>query len=91
VVLDRTPPRMEIERDESGAVRVRLDDRHSRIRSLEILQGARVRYSARPVDGVNDSGEERYVLRLPAAPSGSWTLRGVDTAGNAISRSLPAE
>ena len=44
----------------------------------ELLQDGRVRFTLRPVDGVNDSRDERFRVRLPGEPGTGWTLRGTD-------------
>ena len=74
-----------------GVLEIRLEDQHSVIRRLEILRDGRIRYTARPTDGVSDSREERYRLELPDVEGGSWSLRGVDAAGNEVERAVPAE
>ncbi len=84
--VDRTPPSMEVRRVDAATVEVVLRDAHTDIRRLEILEGDRVRFTPRPVDGVCDSPEE--VFRF-AAPAGSrWTVRGADAAQNTVERPI---
>lgn len=89
VVVDRTPPRIEIESGLDGALLVRLDDGYSDIRRLELLERGRVRFMLRPEDGICDSGSESFRFRLPAEP-GPWSLRGVDAAGNGVEQPVAA-
>jgi len=91
VVVDRTPPRIEVAEAADGTLEVRLSDRHSVIRRLELIRDGRVRFTFRPLDGVADSQDERFRVRLPADPAAGWTLRGIDAAGNEIERSVGVE
>ncbi len=89
VVVDRTPPEIEVYRLAGGATGVRLADDLSDIDRLELLLDGRTRFTARADDGVCDSPSETFRLALPEPTgSGPWTLRGTDAAGNAVVRSL---
>ncbi len=84
--VDRTPPSMEVRRVDAATIEVVMRDAHSDIRRLEILDGERVRFTPRPVDGVCDSPDE--VFRFAAPPEAGWTVRGADAAQNAVERPL---
>ncbi len=88
VVLDRTPPRIEVGAGADGSIEVTLEDRGSVIRSLELHQAGRLRFTARPLDGVADSPVERYRLTFPPDGAGALLLRGFDAAGNQVEHPL---
>jgi len=57
---------------------------------LELVEGGRVAFSPRCVDGVCDGGREEF--RFSAAPLGSrgvWSLRATDAAGNPVEAPAP--
>jgi hypothetical protein len=89
IVIDRTPPEIEVHRLTDGATGIRLADALSDIDRLELLLDGRTRFIARADDGVCDSPSETFRL-TPPEPTGSgpWTLRGTDAAGNAVVRPL---
>jgi len=83
VVIDRTPPRIEVRHGGDGWYEVTVEDAHSPIRRLEVVESGRVSHAARPLDGVCDSRAERF--RLPRSGIGDESgriLRGTDAAGN---------
>lgn len=82
VTVDRTPPRVEWNGVGERAFEVRVEDQISPVRALEIRNADRLVFTARPIDGVADSGSERYRVALPREPAAGWVLRGVDAAGN---------
>jgi sugar lactone lactonase YvrE len=84
VVVDRTAPRVEIERAADGALRVRVEDRLSEIRAVELVAGGRTRHTLRPDDGVCDSRRETYRVEAEGWSGTGWVLRGSDTAGNVV-------
>jgi hypothetical protein len=88
LILDRTPPRVELLTDSDGTLLVTLEDRLSRVRPLELLRDGQVRFTARPKDGVCDSRKEAFRLDLPDGAVAGWSVRGIDAAGNAVERSL---
>jgi hypothetical protein len=58
---------------------------------LEVMAGGRVLFSPRCGDGVCDSTQETFRVRVPeTAPSDAWTLKAVDLAGNAAEIPVPA-
>lgn len=89
VILDRTPPRIEVGAGADGSIEVTLEDGVSAIRSLEVRQAGRLSFTARPLDGVADSPVERYRLSFPKDSTGGLSLRGVDAAGNQVESPLP--
>lgn len=88
-VVDRTPPEIEIRVSPGGELAARLSDRLSDVQRLEVLENGRPRFSPRPEDGICDSRIEQFRFELPAgADVKSWTVRGMDAAGNRVERSL---
>ena len=81
LVIDRTPPTLEVRPADGGGYEVVVTDAHSSVRRLELLRNDRVLSSPRAEDGLCDSGEERFRVVLPAG-GGSFAVRGVDAAGN---------
>ena len=63
-------------------------DALSAVARLEILENDRVRFSARPVDGICDSPQETFRFTLPETGDdgdrSGWSLRAVDAAGNSV-------
>jgi hypothetical protein len=88
LVVDRTPPEIEILGGSAGATRVRVEDELSDIRGLELMEDGRVLFTARPEDGVCDSRRETFRIELPSAGSSARSIRGIDAAGNVVERSL---
>jgi hypothetical protein len=88
-IVDRTPPRIAIHPAAAATFDVVLEDEHSWIRRLEILERGAARFTARSADGVCDSPRESFRVELPAGQSaGDWTARGVDAAGNVVEQSM---
>lgn len=83
LIVDRTPPRYELRPTDAGRYELTLEDGHSEIRRLQVLDGGRVLHSYRPVDGVCDSLRESFAVELPGDP-GEHLLRGADAAGNYV-------
>jgi len=86
LTVDRTPPRVELREAADGSIEVLLEDRLSRLRPLELLREGRVRFTARPADGVCDSRTEAFRVDLPPGSGGGWSVRGIDAAGNSVER-----
>jgi len=91
VVVDRTPPRIEVRLVAAAALRVELGDALSEIRRLEVLEGDRTQYTVRSEDGVCDSRQEVFRVALPEGNETGWKLRGVDAAGNTVEYPLNAD
>jgi hypothetical protein len=89
-VVDRTPPTVEVTIEPDGAWTIHAEDTHSDLRRLDLVRHGRVRFTARPLDGVCDSRVERYRLTQPE-PGDGWSVRGVDAAGNVAERAVPSE
>jgi len=89
VVVDRTPPRVALGAVEGSAREVVVEDLHSDILRLELIREGRVRFTARPEDGICDSNREVFRVELPAGEQG-WVARGVDAAGNSGEQALDA-
>jgi len=92
VVVDRTPPEIEILPPEGKAVRIRVADVHSDLRALELVREGRVQFTVRAEDGVCDSPRESFRFEPPDGAEG-WAVRGADAAGNTAERplSVPTE
>jgi len=89
VVVDRTPPSIQMTRGDDGSLNVRVSDALSRIVRLEFIENGRTIFLARSVDGVCDSTSESF--HLPAATTGDGSqnsLRAVDEAGNIAEQPL---
>jgi hypothetical protein len=82
VVIDRTPPSVAVRPHAGGGVEVEVQDDRAGVGRLELLKGGRVRFTARPMDGVCDSRRERFVLPAAQVSGDGWSLRAVDAAGN---------
>ena len=91
LVIDREPPEVRTRRLDDGAVEIEVVDALSPVDRVEVVQGERVVFLARPVDGVVDSTREKFRLDLAQldAAGGAVTLRAVDQAGNAVESPLP--
>jgi hypothetical protein len=87
VTVDRTPPELRVRSLDGAAVEIDLADRLSTIRRLEVLREGETLYSARPLDGVCDTREERFRVELPG-DGARWSVRGADAAGNAVEEDL---
>jgi hypothetical protein len=85
--VDRTPPELRIQLLDGGAYEVELADGLSGIGRLELLRDGETLYSARPLDGICDSREERFRIDPPAGDA-EWSVRGADAAGNTVERAL---
>jgi len=87
VTVDRTPPELTMVVSE-GTLDVSVVDALSAVKRLEILENERVRFSARPVDGICDSPQETFRFTLPETGDDGdrtgWSLRAVDAAGNSV-------
>jgi hypothetical protein len=88
IVVDRSPPEIEIARLGDGVVRVQLADALSDIRGLELVADGRTRSTARSEDGVCDSRRESFRLELKDEIAEGLSLRGTDAAGNVVERAL---
>ena len=89
VTVDRTPPDLRVRALESLGFEIELADGLSEILRLEVLRDGETRYSARPLDGLCDSREERFRVSLPG-DGANWSVRGSDAAGNTVEEPLPA-
>jgi hypothetical protein len=89
LTVDRTPPEMAIGIADAGSLPVVLRDTHSPIRRLQLRLDGRPRAALRPDDGVNDSLRETFRVITPDE-AGSWSLVGVDSAGNTVELPLPS-
>jgi len=84
VIVDRTPPVIEVRVDSEGRRQILVVDAHSDVERLEARLDGRTRYRLRPVDGVADSPRESFQFDLPEDPAeGSWSLVALDSAENA--------
>lgn len=90
LIVDRTPPDLETRLLLDGSVEMTATDSLSPIRRLEVVEGDRVLFVARPLDGVCDSWRESFKLStLEAGPVGVRRLRAMDSAGNSTERQVP--
>jgi hypothetical protein len=89
LVVDRSPPSLEVHRVDGRRVRVRVEDTLSDIARLEVVEGPRTRFTPRPEDGVCDSSSETFRFEVPDGGEVSWRVRGTDAAGNVSERPLP--
>ena len=85
VIVDRTPPAIEVRRADGG-YELTVRDAHSEVTRVELSREGRRRFTLRPVDGVCDSAEETFRIDEPEGPG--WIARGVDAAGNATETPL---
>ncbi len=83
LIVDRTPPRFELQPTGPDRYELTLEDALSEIRRLEVLADGRVVQSVRPVDGVCDSRRESFRVDL-SEPIEQPSLRGTDAAGNRV-------
>lgn len=83
LVVDRTPPRFELRPTGPGRYELTLEDAHSEIRRLQVLNDGRVMNSFRPIDGVCDSLRESFSVELTGS-AGKQIMRGADAAGNHV-------
>jgi hypothetical protein len=93
LVVDRTPPVLEIRRIEGGALEVKAADASSPVNRLEAVRDGKVVFQARPADGVPDSREEVFRIAASALGAGAeaiQSLRVLDDAGNVAERPVPA-
>jgi hypothetical protein len=83
IVVDRTPPKMQVRRS-GGQVEVVIEDDHSRVRRLQVRDAdRRVLATIRAADGVCDSPREAF--RFDPPPDGTRrVLVGFDAAGNTV-------
>lgn len=90
VRIDRTPPAITTRAMPGGGLEVTVTDDGSTVARLEVVEGDRVLYSARPKDGICDGPREVFVLTSAqiGAP-GSRSLRATDSAGNAAEIAVP--
>lgn len=90
VSVDRTLPNVEMRRLGDGLLEIVVADPASGVRRLEILEGDRALFSARPVDGICDSRRETFRIAANDAGAGpSRRVRAVDAAGNATVLDVP--
>ena len=90
VRVDRTPPAITTKPAPGGGLEVTVTDDGSTVARLEVVEGDRVLYSARPKDGICDGPREVFSLSAAqiGAP-GSRSLRATDSAGNAAEIAVP--
>jgi hypothetical protein len=90
IVVDRTPPEIATSEMPDGTIEIRVQDRHSSIRRLEIRDDGDLRFLARPVDGVCDSARETFHIRSQDGTDdgAALVLRAIDAAGNVAERRL---
>ena len=74
----------------NGRYEVLVTDRFSDIERLSVRLGTETRFSARPEDGVSDSGRETYRFSVPEDGEGAWSVEAVDVAGNTAELPLEA-
>ncbi len=90
VIVDRSPPVLEVRRGKGGTVEVTASDVLSSIARLEIVSEGRTLFAARPLDEVCDSRRETFTISpADAGEPGSRTLRAVDAAGNTAETPVP--
>jgi hypothetical protein len=90
VVVDRTPPVIEVKR-KGDDLEVVVKDALSTVERLDVVAGGRVLFSPRCGDGVCDNIQETFRIHAPRiAPSDPWTLKAVDLAGNTAEVPVPA-
>lgn len=81
VIVDRTPPSIEVRTTAAGGTELTVEDTHSPLSSVHLVRDEQPRYRLRPEDGVCDSVREVFVLEtLPAGDD--WLARARDAAGN---------
>ncbi len=90
VVVDRSPPQLDVLPAAGGAITVGAEDLLSDIRRVEILDRGTLRSTLRSVDGLCDSPRETFEVELPPAGAEGWSVRCIDAAGNSSERDLAA-
>jgi hypothetical protein len=89
VCVDRTPPSIEAKR-KGDTIEVVVNDALSTVARLEVLADGRVAFSPRCADGVCDGTRETIrFLAAKMGPTGAFSLRATDAAGNAIETPVP--
>ena len=90
LIIDRTPPRMEVRPAATGGIEIALTDQLSEIRRLELFRDGRMIHTVRAADGMCDSRSELFRIESPLE-GGEWSARGEDAAGNSVEQMLPIQ
>jgi hypothetical protein len=89
VVIDNTPPSIEVISAEKGRVRLRITDASSPLSLVEWSVDAGAWIRAVSDDGMTDSPSESYTIALKPETRGAFLLvHASDAAGNVVSRSI---